>query len=265
MNINEAFKTNRESWNNKTAIHYDSAFYDKNAFAKAKNSLNSYELKSLSDVNGKSLLHLQCHFGQDSLSWAAKGAQVTAVDISDKAIDLAQKLSEELEIPATFICCNVLDTSKYITDCFDYVFTSYGTIGWLPDLKPWAIMISERLKNGGTFYMVEFHPIAWMYDYIDNKPILTYHYDRSEAIYEEYQGTYADQHAAITSKDYSWNHSLSSVIQSLIDAGLSITHFAEHDGSPYNIFPEMEHREDGLYYLKDQKYPIIFELMVKKN
>ena len=264
MDLKKAFQTNRETWNNKTSIHYESKFYDRHAFAKAKNSLNSYELAALTDVQGKSLLHLQCHFGQDSLSWAAKGAQVTAVDISDKAIDLAKKLSQELEIPATFICCNVLDTSEYVTDCFDYIFTSYGTIGWLPDLKPWAAMIAERLKKGGAFYMVEFHPIGWMYEYINGKPELSYHYDRSEAIYEEYQGTYADQQASIISKEYGWNHSLSSVLQALIDAGLQISNFAEHDGSPYQIFPDMKQESDGLYYLKEQKYPLIFELMAKK-
>ncbi len=114
MKYNNAFQTNRETWNNKTAIHYESGFYDKHAFAKARNSLNSYELKALGDVNGKSLLHLQCHFGQDSLSWAARGAQVTAVDLSDKAIELAQKLSTELNIPAKFVNCNVLDTSQHV-------------------------------------------------------------------------------------------------------------------------------------------------------
>jgi 2-polyprenyl-3-methyl-5-hydroxy-6-metoxy-1,4-benzoquinol methylase len=265
MKYNDAFQTNRETWNNKTAIHYESGFYNKHAFAKARNSLNSYELKALGDVNGKSLLHLQCHFGQDSLSWAAKGAQVTAVDLSDKAIELAQKLSAELNIPAKFICSNVLDTSQHVTDQFDYVFTSYGTITWLPHLKPWAQMISERLKPGGSFYIVEFHPIAWMYDYINGEPKLKYHYSREEGIYEEYQGTYADQHSSMISKEHSWNHSLSSVIQALIDAGLSITQFAEHDGSPYNIFSDMEKREDGLYYLKDQKYPTIFEVMAVKS
>jgi 2-polyprenyl-3-methyl-5-hydroxy-6-metoxy-1,4-benzoquinol methylase len=275
MDIDKAFKINQETWNKKTAVHYESSFYDKSAFAKAvnssrdsktisKDSLNSYETQALGDVKGKSLLHLQCHFGQDSLSWASRGAQVTGVDISDKAIELARKLSAEYQLPANFLCCNVLDTSKFVSETFDIIFTSYGVIGWLPDLKPWAQMIADRLKSGGVFYMVEFHPIAWMYDYIDGSPVLKYHYHQEAAIYEEYAGTYADQHADITSKEYTWNHSLSEVIQSLIDAGLQINNFAEHDGSPYNIFPDMELQPNGLFYLKEQKYPLIFEIMAQK-
>ena len=260
MDYDRFFEVNKQTWNRKTLVHVGSKFYEGDAFEKTRNSLNPYELNALPEVNGKSLLHLQCHFGQDSLSWASKGALVTGVDISDVAIEKANQLSQELDLPAKFVCCNVLDTSQHIQEQFDIVFTSYGVIGWLPDLKPWAHMIAERLKNGGIFYMAEFHPIAWMYEYLVGKPVLKYHYDQSEVIYEEYKGTYADTDANIISKEYTWNHSLSSVIQALIEAGLKLEYFAEHDGSPYEVFPEMEKREDDLYYLKDQKYPLIYEL-----
>ncbi|WP_194851271.1 class I SAM-dependent methyltransferase [Nonlabens antarcticus] len=263
MKIKDAFQVNKQTWNQKTAIHYESEFYDKSAFAKAKNSLKPYELKALGDVIGKSLLHLQCHFGQDSLSWAHKGAVVTAVDFSESAIDQARQLSMELEIPANFLCCNVLDVSNHITDTFDIIFTSYGVICWLPDLKPWAQMIARRLKKEGIFYMVEFHPIAWMFDYNAESPLMKFSYALKDRIYEEYRGTYADENAAITSKEYSWNHSLSEVIQSLIDAGLQIEYFAEHDESPYRIFPEMEAVSD-MYVLKHKLYPTIFELKAKQ-
>jgi len=264
MDNDKAFETNKKTWDSRTMLHYNSEFYDKSAFAKAKNSLNHYEQDALGDVTGKNLLHLQCHFGQDSLSWAHKGAQVTGVDISDTAIELARKLSKELEIPARFVCCNVLETSDQIEEKFDIVFTSYGTIGWLPDLKPWAQMIAQRLKPGGRFYMVEFHPIAWMFDYLTMPATMRYHYAQQEAIHEEYQGSYASPDATIKSEEYGWNHSLSEVLQSLIDAGLHIENIAEHDGSPYNIFPEMEKR-DGLFYLENQLYPTIFEIMVVKS
>lgn len=264
MDLQKAFDLNKDTWDKKTAVHYESDFYDKHAFAKAKNSLNPYELKALGDVTGKSMLHLQCHFGQDSLSWVHKGAVVTGVDISDEAIQLARRLSGDLELPAQFVCCNVLDTSQYVQEQFDIVFTSYGTIGWLPDLKPWAQMIAERLKPGGIFYIVEFHPIAWMYDYTVSPPQMKYHYAQEEAIYDEYEGTYGDDTSTMISKEYGWNHSLSEVIQSLIDAGLKINRVAEHDGSPYNVFPNMEQGLDELYYLKDGLYPMIFEVLASK-
>ncbi|WOI23061.1 class I SAM-dependent methyltransferase [Nonlabens ulvanivorans] len=264
MDLQEAFEINKNTWNQKTAIHFESEFYDKDAFAKAKNSLNSYELNALGNVKDKKLLHLQCHFGQDSLSWAHKGAVVTGVDISDEAIKLARKLSVDLGIPAQFVCCNVLETSNYIKEKFDIIFTSYGTIGWLPDLKPWAQMISERLNDNGVFYIVDFHPIAWMYDYNVTPPVMKYHYAREEAIYDEYEGTYANNKSKMVSKEYGWNHSLSEVVQSLIDAGLSVNLLAEHDGSPYDVFPNMKLRDDGLYYLDGGLYPMLFEISAVK-
>lgn len=263
--MDKAFAVNKETWNKKTAVHFESRFYDKHAFAKAKNSLHLYETTALSNVTGKSMLHLQCHFGQDSLSWVHKGAAVTAVDISDAAIQLATQLSKELELPARFICCNVLETSQFVTEQFDIVFTSYGTINWLPDLAPWAQMIAERLKPGGVFYMVEFHPIAWMFDYTIEPQAMKYHYAHKEVIYEEYTGTYADVNDTMISKEYAWNHSLSEVIQSLINAGLHIELFKEHDGSPYDVFPDMLQKEDGLYYLKNRLYPTIFEVKAVKK
>ena len=182
------FETNKATWNKKVAVHAQSEMYNMAGFKKGETSLMPYELKALPDVKGKSLLHLQCHFGQDTMSWSRLGAKSIGVDISDKAIDLAKDLSKELQLDTKFVCCNVLDTSKHISETFDIVYTSYGTIGWLPDLKPWARMISERLKPGGVFYIVEFHPILWMFDYTNKKAEMKYHYNQTEAIYEEYEG-----------------------------------------------------------------------------
>jgi SAM-dependent methyltransferase len=265
MDINKAFEINRDTWNKKVAIHAKSDFYNLDNFKKGKSSLNEYELKALGDVSNKSLLHLQCHFGQDTLSWSRLGAKCTGIDLSDEGIKLAKQLNDELKLDANFLCCNVLDVSKLLSNQFDIVFTSYGTIGWLPDLKPWAQMISERLKNGGVFYMVEFHPIVWMFDYTTKPPNLAYRYHQKEAIYEEYEGTYADESSKMISRDYGWNHSIGEIINSLINAGLTIDYLNEYDASPYNIFPELEVNAEGLYELSNKLYPLLFELKVTKN
>ena len=259
------FETNKETWNKKVAIHAQSNMYALEDFKAGKTSLMPYELKALGNVNGKSLLHLQCHFGQDTLSWSRMGAKCTGVDLSDEGIKLAQQLNEELKLDATFVCCNVLDTSDYISEKFDIVFTSYGTIGWLPDLKPWAKMISERLKPGGIFYIVEFHPILWMFDYNEGKPKMKYHYNQDEVIYEEYEGTYADGSSKMVSKEYGWNHGLSEVVNALIQAGLQIEYLNEHDESPYDVFPDLIKTEDGMYKMKDQLFPMIFEIKAVKK
>ena len=258
------FEVNKATWNTKVKIHTESDLYDLDNFKKGKTSLMQYELDALKDVNGKSLLHLQCHFGQDTLSWSRLGAKCVGIDISDEGIKVARQLNTELNLDAEFLCCNVLDTSKFVKDTFDYVFTSYGTIGWLPDLKPWGTIIAERLKKGGTFYIAEFHPIVWMFDYLEGKPIMKYGYNQDEAIYEEYPGTYADQSSIMISKEYGWNHGLGEVITALTEAGLHIDYLKEHDESPYNVLPDLVKTKSGMYATKDKLYPLIFSLKATK-
>lgn len=260
----EQFEVNRKTWNEKVKIHSKSEMYDLEAFKKGKTSLMPYELEALGDVKGKSLLHLQCHFGQDTLSWSRMGAACVGVDLSDDGIALAKSLNNELKLDAKFLCCNVLDTSAYIKENFDIVFTSYGVIGWLPDLKPWGKMIAERLKQGGVFYMVEFHPIVWMFDYLDGKSVMRYGYMQDEAIYEEYEGTYADEGSKMISKEYGWNHGLSEVINALIEAGLRIDYLNEYDESPYDVLPNLQKDKSGMYTTTDKLYPLMFEIKATK-
>lgn len=262
---NHFFKTNKATWNEKVKIHVQSDMYDLDAFKKGKSSLMPYELDALGDVKGKTLLHLQCHFGQDTLSWSRMGAMCTGVDLSDEGIKLAKSLNEELKLDAKFVCCNVLETSKYVKKTFDIVFTSYGVIGWLPNLKPWGQMVAERLKDGGTFFMAEFHPIVWMFDYLEEKPVITYGYMQDEVIYEEYKGTYADKNSNMISKEYGWNHGLGDVVSALTEAGLHIEYLKEFTESPYDVLPDLVKTESGMYTTKRQLYPLIFTLKATKS
>src|SRR5689334_19564612 len=113
-NPDHYFKANKELWNQRTLVHRDSDFYNLAGFKAGESVLTPIELAELGDVKGKSLLHLQCHFGMDSLDWARRGATVTGVDLSDKAIEEAQKLNKELGLDARFVCCNVYDTSAHV-------------------------------------------------------------------------------------------------------------------------------------------------------
>lgn len=264
MSNNKYFEVNKTTWNEKVRIHANSNMYDLEAFKKGKPSLMSYEQKALGNVKEKSLLHLQCHFGQDTLSWSRLGAKCVGVDLSDTGINLAKELCEELKLDANFFCCNVLDTSEFVKDEFDIVYTSYGVIGWLPELKPWGKMIAEKLKPGGVFYMVEFHPIVWMFDYLEQKPIMKYGYMQDEVIYEEYNGTYANQDSKMISKEYGWNHGLSEVVNALTEAGLHIDYLNEHNESPYDVLPDLIKTDSGMYKTKDQLYPLIFEIKATK-
>lgn len=166
MPINEEYyKVNIERWNERAEINAQSKSYDLENFLKGETSLFPIELKELGDeVANKTLLHLQCHFGMDTFSWARKGAIVTGVDFADKAIELAIDLSEKLSIPAKFINANIYDIPKIISETYDIVFTSYGVLNWLPDIKKWAEIINNCLKPGGTFYIVENHPFGFLID-----------------------------------------------------------------------------------------------------
>jgi SAM-dependent methyltransferase len=268
MDDNSAyFEANKKLWNTRTSFHAASDFYNVEEFKKGKTSLRSIELTELGDleVKGKSLLHLQCHFGMDTLSWARAGARATGVDISDESIKLAQKLNDELHLDAQFVCANVYDIRKHIDEQFDVVFTSYGTVGWLPDLNKWAEVISQSLKKGGTFYIADFHPVLWMFDDLFQEII--YPYFNSGVIRSELQGTYADRNADVSSVEYGWNHSLSEIMNSLIKNGLKITAFNEYPYSPFNNFRNMEEVKKGLYGVKSLRgrLPMVFTIRAEKE
>ena len=263
--LKQIFEANKEAWNKRTGVHKDSAFYDVASFKAGKTSLNKIELEEVGSVKGKSLLHLQCHFGMDTLSWSREGAIVTGVDLSNDAINYAQQLREELNVSAEFICCNVYDLKDHLSKQFDIVFTSYGVVGWLPDLDKWASIISHFLKPGGIFYMAEFHPVVWMLD--ENFKEIKYYYHNHEMIAEVGQGTYTDRDAAIQYQEFSWNHSLSEVINSLIKHGMQIQLLNEFPFSPYNCFNNVEQGADGYWRVKglEDKIPMLYSIRATKR
>jgi ubiquinone/menaquinone biosynthesis C-methylase UbiE len=256
---------NKQSWNNKVDSHLKSDFYDLDGFMKGNTSLNDIELKLLGDIKGKSILHLQCHFGQDTISLGRLRTDVTGVDLSDKAIETAKELALKTNTTATFICCNLYDLPNHLDKKFDIVFTSYGTIGWLPDLDKWAQIISRFLKPNGQFVFVEFHPVVWMFD--DNFEKIAYNYFNSGAIIETESGTYADKNAAITQEYVMWNHGISEVLTSLLKNGLELKSFDEFDYSPYNCFKktmEFEHKKYRIEHLGD-KIPMVYAVVANKK
>ena len=256
---------NRQSWNSRIDSHLDSAFYNLDGFLKGESSLNEIELDLLGNVQGKHILHLQCHFGQDTISLCRLGAKVTGVDLSDKAIESAKRIAAETNSKANFICCDLYDLPNHLEKQFDIVFTSYGTIGWLPDLDKWAKIVSKFLKPNGQFIFVEFHPVVWMFD--DNFEKIGYNYFNSGAIIETESGTYADKNAAISLKNVTWNHGISEVVNSLIKNGLEINSLDEFDYSPYNCFNktiEIEPKKYRIMHLEN-KIPMVYAIKATKK
>ncbi|UYZ60742.1 class I SAM-dependent methyltransferase [Hymenobacter latericus] len=265
-NANTYLALNRALWNARTEHHLASAFYDVAGFRAGKSSLNGIELALLGDVAGQRVLHLQCHFGQDSLSLARLGAQVTGVDLSDEAIAAARRLNTDLGLSAEFVCADVYALPQHLPaePPFDVVFTSYGVLGWLPDLGRWAEVVARYLKPGGQLVLVEFHPVVWMFD--NDFQRVQYSYFNTGAIEETETGTYANPEAPIEHQAITWNHSLSEVIGSLLGQGLRLTHFSEYDYSPYACFAHAVPAGEGRYHIGPlgDKAPLVYAVVATR-
>ncbi len=256
---------NRISWNERTAAHLASDFYDNESFISGRNSLNSIELELLGDLNGISVLHLQCHFGQDTISLTRLGAEATGADLSDKAIEAARDLAAKTESSASFVCCDIYELPDHLEGQFDTVFTSYGTIGWLPDLDRWAKVIAHFLKPGGRFIIVDFHPFVWSFD--NDFSTIGYDYFNRQTIHETQTGTYADREAPISIEYVSWNHPTSEVLNALLTNGLRITAFNEYDYSPYDCFRHTVEDEPGKFRISKfgNRLPMVFACVAVKD
>ena len=186
------------------------------------------------DVAGRSLLHLQCHFGIDTLSWARLGARVTGADFSPAAIDLARSLAVELGFAdARFVESNLYDLPDALEGPFDVVYTSRGVLGWLPDIRAWARVVAHFLAPGGTFFISEIHPVLQVFENEGVTPgelRLTYPYwEHSRPLTFEVKGSYADPTADVgVQVEHGWDHGLGEIVTALIDAGLRIESLVEH-------------------------------------
>lgn len=254
---------NRRLWNAKTAYHVQSDFYDVAGFVAGKTPLNDIELNLLGDVAGQRVLHLQCHFGQDTLALARLGAHATGVDLADEAIAHARRLNQQLGLGAEFICADVYELPAHLHGQFDLVFTTYGVLGWLPDMDRWAAVVASCLRSGGRLVLVEFHPFVWMFDRGLSR--IEYAYFNRETIVEQETGTYADPAAPLRETSVSWNHSLSEVLGSLLRQGLEIEHFDEYDYSPYNCFAGLEAAGERRYQFAHLpgKVPLVYSVVAR--
>ena len=253
--MDEYREANRALWNAWTRINLRSEMYDVEAFAAGRDrDLRPIDRAGPGDVRGKSLLHLQCHFGMDTIRWAGYGATVTGVDFSEEAVTAARALAARMGVPATFVQSDVYDLPRHLTGRFDVVFTSHGVLGWLPDLDRWAQVIAHFLAPGGVFYIVEAHPLLHIFDDRVTEPALRFlypYFHGPEPIREEYPGCYSTPEEPITSVEHIWLHTVSDLINALARAGLRIEAFEEYPFLAWRFFPWMERGADGWWRLPD--------------
>jgi SAM-dependent methyltransferase len=257
---------NRAQWDERTTIHVGSSFYDVEGFKSGRCTLKSVELEELGEVEGKRLLHLQCHFGLDTLSWVRRGAKATGADFSAEAIAVAQRLADELGLEARFVCSDIYELPNNLNGRFDIVFTSYGVLAWLPDLNGWAEVIAHFLDQHGVFYIAENHPVGWMLDEQDGTLVASDPYLDVGPIEVPAHGTYAEPEAVLSNAtSYQWQHSLGDVINALTGAGLQIEFLHEFAFSESQRLPSMIKGEDGCWRLPDRDdVPFLFSLLARK-
>lgn len=264
---------NQRMWNEWTRHHVRSAFYDVEGFRKGQRTgraaLDAMEKAALGDVAGKSLLHLQCHFGLDTLFWARQGARVTGVDFAEDAIHEARGLAGELGLSATFVHSDVYDLPQRLQGTFDIVFTSHGVLPWLPHLARWAQVIAHFLCPGGLFYIMEAHPFAQVFDEERSdrelRPRYPY-FPGSAPMRSERAGSYAAPDAPVRSVTYQWPHSMGEILTAIAGAGLRIDSLEEYPFAAWMIFPWLEPRPDGLWQFPggEAVVPLMFALKATK-
>ncbi len=242
----DAVAANRALWDAWTRAHRDSAFYDVAGFLAGRDPLNRIETAELGDVAGKRFLHLQCHFGIDTLGWARRGARVTGVDFSPEAIATARLLTEKAGLEATFVESDVYALPEQRLGTFDIVHSSYGVLAWLPDLTRWAVIVATHLAPGGLFHLVENHHFALMLD-DDGLSIRWPYLATGSPVRCESVASYAAPMHEGPLPEYNWPHGIGEVVTALVGAGLRIAWLREYPRTPYPFPGFLEKRPEGDY------------------
>jgi SAM-dependent methyltransferase len=263
----EWLEANRANWDERVPIHATGEFYDVVSFKGGQERLRPFEISEVGDVSGKDLVHLQCHFGIDTLSWARRGARVVGLDFSAPAVAEARRLADELGLDASFVQADVYEAPGALGGRdFDVVYTGLGALNWLPDIRRWAGVVAGLIRPGGFLYLSEFHPFSFVFG--DDDLTVTYDYFSSgePQVWDE-PGTYADLEAdTVHNRTYEWNHALGEVVSAVIEAGLVLEFLHEHDYTLFPRWPFLEKSGFDTYRLPEgtPKLPLMYSLRASK-
>ena len=271
--VEDYVETNRRLWDGLVEAHADSDFYDVAGFKAGRSSLGPLEREEIGPVEGKRLLHLLCRFGLDSLSWARLGAEVTGVDISQKAIALARRLAEDCGLAARFHRGEVFETPALVgTARYDVIYMSWGAVVWVSDFPRLARMAADLLAPGGCFYAIDGHPLCQALDETwtpgKGPPKLIYDYQsgRQPAGYTWSPDYAAPERTPERARAYEWAHGLGRIVTSLVEAGLTIEFLREHEVAGWRSLDGLEPRGDGCFALPEghRQLPLTFSVMARK-
>ena len=264
----EEREANLANWNDRVAAHLASPGYDVEGFIAEPDRIGKaveLDREELGDVRGLSLLHLQCHIGLDTLSWARLGAKVTGLDFSPSAIEAARDISRRAHTPAEFVLADVYEAPEELRRIYDIVYASEGVLCWLPDVTAWARVVSRLTRPGGTAYIRDGHPISHAVDHDrpDGRLELVGPYFEGPVHRYDEPGTYVESAVQIEhTVNYEWNHGLGEIVNAFIQAGLRIESLREYRVSAYQALPSMVEDENGWWRLPPQsgQAPSMFSL-----
>jgi 2-polyprenyl-3-methyl-5-hydroxy-6-metoxy-1,4-benzoquinol methylase len=254
---------NRSNWDSRVSVHVASSFYDVDGFRAGRDTVGPLQAAEVGDVTGKRLVHLQCHIGLDTLSWARRGAVVSGLDFSAPAVETAQSLAAELGIAATFVVSDVYDAvNAYDGARFDIVYTGIGALVWLPSLTRWASVVASLLTPGGFLYLIEGHPFVQTLEESAGTLVVAHDYFDSAGVEEDYPYTYTDGPSLAQPRSVQFQHSLGSIVSALAEAGLRIEFLHEFDFEMFSRFSSMKAGPDGRYRLPGGQptVPMLFSL-----
>ncbi|MEV5709241.1 class I SAM-dependent methyltransferase [Actinoallomurus sp. NPDC052274] len=257
---------NKALWDERVPIHLASDFYDLAGFKAGGQTLRDFELAEVGDVTGRRLVHLQCHFGLDTLSWARRGAHVTGLDFSEKAVEAACRVADEVGLQARFVAADVYDAVTALGETYDIVYTGLGALCWLPDIDRWARTAAALLRPGGFAYLAEFHPFAGTLDDEEGRTVTFDYFAEGPQVWDDDAGSYADPQAPVQhTRSIEFTHGLGEVVTALTTAGLRIDFLHEHDYTLWQRFSVLE-RHGIAYRLPEgrPRMPLMYSLRATK-
>lgn len=260
---------NRAMWDERVPLHAASALYDQAGFRAGRDEIRDFEAQEVGDVTGKRLLHLQCHMGQDTLSWARRGAEVVGLDFSEPAIEVARGLAADIGFAdhAEFVASDVYEAPAAVPDKdYDIVYTGIGALYWLPDLERWAETAASLVAPGGFLYLAEFHPflnvLAW-----DSVTEIKADYFRSEPLITNQPGSYVDiQAETVKNLSYARVHTLGDIVSAICGSGLRLEFLHEHEVTVFQQFPELVRSADGYFRMPAgrPRLPLMYSLKASR-
>jgi len=265
------FAANRASWDERVGLHLrdTTGVYPLEAFRAGADTLTPIEGTEIGDVRGKRILHMQCHFGIDTLSLARRGAEVTGLDFSPRAIEAARAFSTELGIPGRFVEASVYDAPEAAGGGYDLVFTTWGTIIWVPDLARWARAVAACLAPGGSPYLADGHPSMMLLTERDGRLEVAWpwHNAPDDPSVEDDPQSYAGDGTPLRNgRTFGWSHSFSELFSTLAANGLALEFLHEHEMIPWRAFPSMVQTGGMFVQAPGQiRIPLAFSLRATKR